>query len=43
MAIDETGVYWDGTDVSGLDMAFFQGIAYVYPIIPPSVEDVDPI
>jgi len=41
VAIDETGVYWDGTDVSELDVAFFQGIAYAYPIIPPNVGDVD--
>lgn len=41
VAIDETGVYWDGTDVSGLDVAFFQGISYAYPIIPPDVGDID--
>ncbi|MGH8580765.1 MAG: hypothetical protein ACREVK_11840 [Gammaproteobacteria bacterium] len=41
VVIDRTGVYWDGTDVTGIDVAFVQGIAYACPVIPPNLEDID--
>ncbi|MGH6634804.1 MAG: hypothetical protein ACRED0_01260, partial [Gammaproteobacteria bacterium] len=31
VAIDETGVYWDDTNVTQLDIAYIHGFSYTYP------------
>ncbi len=41
VVIDETGVYWDNVDVTGLDVAFLQGISYENPVVPPELGDID--
>lgn len=41
VVIDEAGVYWDGTDVTGLDVAFVQGITYANPVTPADLGDID--
>ncbi|MGH8658261.1 MAG: hypothetical protein ACREV4_07240 [Gammaproteobacteria bacterium] len=41
VAIDETGVYWDGTNVSQLDIAYIHGFSYTYPVVPAPLGNVD--
>lgn len=41
VAIDETGVYWDDTNVTQLDIAYIHGFSYTYPVVPAPLGNVD--
>ncbi len=41
VAIDQSGVYWDGTNVAQLDIAYIHGFSYTYPVVPIPLGNVD--
>jgi hypothetical protein len=41
VALDETGVYWDGVNVAELDIAYLHGFSYTYPLAPAPLGHVD--
>lgn len=41
LAIDTSGVYWNGDNIAELDLAYIHGFAYSAPVIPPPLGDVD--